>query len=1111
MDTQPLIDGDGGSTPSPPPPHPAAVLPGPLSTKRRQPSRRWLLGMLPSSTASSRHRGCLGALRRRLAGLAVLMLVAVLSLGWWSAATGARGPSTRLEEAAAASAGGAAGRSARVRWSWWKEVAGGEGEREGGKRVKWSWWKEDAEVDDIEGKGGKSAKAIPSHTPIVSIPPPLPIQPTPDPRYDRIAIALKTGHDTAASRASVQLLTFLSHVRNVLVIGDYPGDHIGPVPVVDVYNGVLDEARRRAGLPTSPGSRRVERRSDVETPHVARRGLPDQIANVEATHGWATDAHKNLPGFQVLHHKFPDAEWYLMIDDDTYLFMDNLLAYVAQLNPDDPREYRGSVNMFAGCDGVEELGQGPGFAHGGSGILVGRAAMRKLVEGVEECIVKYHDCWAGDVRTALCLRDQGILVQDGEWFNGDPPNREFDFPDDACVRPKTFHHLAPHHIQWLYEAEQQARRTHPARGTTMADVYARFHRPSAALPDHDRGGAVLASAHGKQEAWSAKECERLCREWEPMWNEEKGRSERCWAWVWDGGDGCWLKGTVEEAVERRGFWTGMVKGNQKILEHSHSNSVMLLQVGEPTNPSRLELLNENQKASIELSSNNLLLQLDKRARHPRSKDASSPRSKRTTTATFKLTVTMPVDQMDRLVVSCFVYDENIEAGRKKRRLDDVEHAGGVKKECVVVDDVRQSESTSTPPWVPRSSEMSPEAMHDVLTEVYDEEMSAARTELVPAPKASDMKTEHLPTPKAESKSFDVVQHGERASREHEIPRMAAKRVDSGNFDFSERYRRETASAERTAIEFPSTRADVKAIMASSPAVNDKDTHDASNLFPLHAAAAANDEKGVLRLLATGADCKQRDSHGKLPIEYATLPAVWKAFVPYMSSSHDVHGAAWKGDTVDLMLQIADGHNILHRNKHGENALHVAVKKGHEKFVQMFLANGGRKCLHEGAFIFIGKETSAQRDITPFHLAAASGFTSIVKIMLNCGANLDKPDGRGRTALSWAVRCRHFDIATILVLTGANVNEGDNAGWTPFLLTSYFGPLDLVKLMVENKASLHSAHSGRTALALAKESKQHNREVVTYLRSIGVSERDVDAGYASQGMKRKESETLRAQG
>ena len=93
-----------------------------------------------------------------------------------------------------------------------------------------------------------------------------------------------------------------------------------------------------------------------------------------------------------MYRNFPNAHWYVMIDDDTYLFLDNLEISLKSRNWNEPH-YLGVPTYFSGCDGVSKFGDGPFFAHGGSGIIMSRAALKKLVAIVDECIKKYHDCW----------------------------------------------------------------------------------------------------------------------------------------------------------------------------------------------------------------------------------------------------------------------------------------------------------------------------------------------------------------------------------------------------------------------------------------------------------------------------------------------------------------------------------------------------------------------------------------------------------------------------------------------------------------------------------------------------------------------------------------------
>ncbi|KAI8844802.1 hypothetical protein BC829DRAFT_419726 [Chytridium lagenaria] len=355
-------------------------------------------------------------------------------------------------------------------------------------------------------------------------------------RFDQFAVALKTSHDTAASRASIQLVTFLSHIRHKILIGDFPNEYLGPTPIIDVITNLYNETEAIL---------KQKQLQNTTLRSFAKRSLPDQVTWADNTPGWAADAHKNLPGFQILHARFPDAKWYLMIDDDTFVFMDNLADMVKSLNHTH-EYYIGNGNVFNGCDGVEKFGDGPEFAHGGSGILISSGAMKKMVKGVEKCIIKYRDCWAGDIRTSLCLRDHNILIKGGDGFSGDPPNTRYGFPDDPCSRPITFHHVVPHQIQSLYHLSLLAHAHHPTHGITYSDVHNHLFHTSGPQRG-DRGGKELEGSGG--DVASVDECERRCREY--------AGTGRCWSWV-SNGKRCWLKEGIEDVRERDGFWTGTV-------------------------------------------------------------------------------------------------------------------------------------------------------------------------------------------------------------------------------------------------------------------------------------------------------------------------------------------------------------------------------------------------------------------------------------------------------------------------------------------------------------------------------------------------------------------------
>ena len=207
--------------------------------------------------------------------------------------------------------------------------------------------------------------------------------------WDDWAVALKTGASVSASRVSIQMLTFMRNFKNIMYIADV-NHTIGETFV----RGVVPETYLPSDLASESGGGKQEN---------------DQLVPDNDSAGWKLDAHKNLPGFKLLYEKYPDKEWYIMLDDDTYLLPMNLKNALRGKNPD-KEWYLGAPNVFVGCDGVKEFGGGPEFAHGGTGIFISRGAMKKMYGIVDTCIEKYQDCWAGDVRVSLISSPKSSLI-----------------------------------------------------------------------------------------------------------------------------------------------------------------------------------------------------------------------------------------------------------------------------------------------------------------------------------------------------------------------------------------------------------------------------------------------------------------------------------------------------------------------------------------------------------------------------------------------------------------------------------------------------------------------------------------------------------------------------
>jgi hypothetical protein len=103
------------------------------------------------------------------------------------------------------------------------------------------------------------------------------------------------------------------------------------------------------------------------------------------------------------------------------------------------------------------------FYYGGSGIFISSAAMKKLYPKIDMCMLKYSECWAGDIGISRCLtEDSGVRMN----WSDNPYGFEFiQFTSDRgkgwpnkekkCVCPITAHHVNDWELQGLYEIEKE--------------------------------------------------------------------------------------------------------------------------------------------------------------------------------------------------------------------------------------------------------------------------------------------------------------------------------------------------------------------------------------------------------------------------------------------------------------------------------------------------------------------------------------------------------------------------------------------------------------------------------------------------------------------------------
>ena len=189
-------------------------------------------------------------------------------------------------------------------------------------------------------------------------------------------------------------------------------------------------------------------------------------------------------------------------------------------------------------------------------------------------------------------------------------------------------------------------------------------------------------------------------------------------------------------------------------------------------------------------------------------------------------------------------------------------------------------------------------------------------------------------------------------------------------------------------------------------------------------------------------------------------------------------AVEKASVPVVKLLLENGANITSRLEDGKTGLHVAAMTGNENLLQQLLSAGadpyaednkGFLGLHHAAIVGhcevvrilaeISKNVDVMGDgFTPLLLAAANGRESVVRLLLEMGADPEKRDAKKRwTALFWAIGRRHEVIARLLIARDdVEINSIDSVKRTPLSWAAYRGQWAVVEeLLARNDIEINS--------------------------------------------------------
>ena len=271
---------------------------------------------------------------------------------------------------------------------------------------------------------------------------------------------------------------------------------------------------------------------------------------------------------------------------------------------------------------------------------------------------------------------------------------------------------------------------------------------------------------------------------------------------------------------------------------------------------------------------------------------------------------------------------------------------------------------------------------------------------------------------------------------------------------------------------------------------DKKTHD-SRIY-LHWAAYAGQVELVNYLLEKGASVTALDSHGFTPLAFAanagqTDPALYNAFEKYgvnLENEKNDHGAnllllAAPSLTTDEELSFftRKGLKISSTDNEGNGIFNFAAKKGNIDFLKLLVNKGvDYKSLNkEGGNAFLFAAQGGRGYSNPL---------SVYEYLKDLGLEPNIVTKYGYTPLHrLAYNTSDSAIFELFLAAGADVNQKDSEGNTPFLNAASRNKLAMVKLLSKDLTDLNvTNNNGQSALMLAIQ--RNSPEVAAFLLNEG---------------------------
>ena len=183
-------------------------------------------------------------------------------------------------------------------------------------------------------------------------------------------------------------------------------------------------------------------------------------------------------------------------------------------------------------------------------------------------------------------------------------------------------------------------------------------------------------------------------------------------------------------------------------------------------------------------------------------------------------------------------------------------------------------------------------------------------------------------------------------------------------------------------------------------------------------------------------------------------------------------SAAKGGNLEV-LQWTRANGCPWKPPRNEKAMIIAAQEGQETVVRALLEAGAdvNKTLDKGA--------------TPLYIAAQNSHEAVVRALIELGADVNKAKDNGVTPLFIAAQNGHEAVVRALIELGADVNKAMDNGGTPLNVAAQNGHAAIVRALIDLGADFKNAtDNGGTPLDAAVE-KGHDA-IVQILRDAGAA-------------------------